>query len=201
MLAFLLTTYHAGAAQIPGPSLLDWGGEIELKFNVSSLGQSTSRSLTEWCQQPSWLFGLPNIVTLMAFVCLIAIVATVVAIIVNDGASAPATVPAANTPASRAATPVNGAMNGHTAIRNPDRVLTDKAGQSLFIDCGAGHSFLLSYKGRTYAGRHDGSWRRITVRYEGENYTYTDNIGKGSFLCTKPGAPFGNLLKMQAVEV
>jgi hypothetical protein len=191
MLALVLIAWTSSPLENGEHNPEDTTSKVEMKLETSSVGQSTSWSLTEWCQRPSWLFGLPNIVALMASVFLLAIIATIIAMVINH--QHPEPVP--NVPAMEKAPP----LNGKAVPTTTGTVLIDKTGNELHVHQGAGHSFTIYLGGKTYQGSHDGSWRRITIRFEGQIYTYTDNIGKGSFLCTQAGAPFGNLLKRQAV--
>lgn len=163
---------------------------VELKQQASYVTQSSSRTLGDWCQAPSsWAFGLPNIVVFMGFVCIIAIISTIVAIILTNRDQKAGQLPREE----KVSTPTVEEPVPGTA----DRILTDKEGNKWLVEEGAGHSFLVYQTGKTFTASHDGSWREIKVRSEGGYYVYTDNLGKGSFLCTQAGAPFGNLLKMQ----
>lgn len=188
ILAFPLLSWSSDTLEIAAP---DSTG-VEEKTEIYAAAGFSAGALAEWCQEPSWAFGLPNIVAYMGIVCLIAIFATVIAITLTkrDQKAAPFA-PAHQNGFSPADLTVEGAAG---------MVLTDRAGEALRTEQGEGNSFLIIKSGETYTASHDEAWRQITVEFNGEDYVYTDNLGRGTFLCNQAGAPLGNLLKVRPVR-
>ena len=155
----------------------------------STYGQTSTKTLGDWCQAPSWAFGLPNIVTYMGIVGIIAIFSTLITIVVQSRQK-----PLPITHERRPGPPDERSAAGGV----DKKIFTDRNGKKWQIEEGANHHFLIFQNGKTYSASHDGSWREVTIRFEGENYLYTDNSGKGRYLCTRPGAPFGNFFKLES---
>jgi hypothetical protein len=180
--------------------LLSWGTDtsgiavadsagVEEKTKTYAAAGFSAEALAEWCQEPSWAFGLPNIVAYMGIVCLIAILATVVAITLTNRDQK---VTSAVTAQQNGFTPGNLPLDGAAGM-----VLTDRAGEALRTEQGEENSFLIFKSDSAFPATHDETRRQITVEFDGEDYVYTDNLGKGTYLCNQAGAPLGNLLKVR----
>lgn len=147
------------------------------------------QTLGDWCQAPSWAFGLPNIVTYMGIVCIIAIVSTLVVVAIShrDQKALRLAREQANTmPSNEGPIPERG-----------DKFLTDRDGNKWFIEEGNGQRFLIYRDGQTFTASHDETWSKIALRFEGIDYVYRDYNGNNSYICSQSGAPLGKLLKMR----